>query len=54
VVSLSQIPSKHMVMDAGVVDTPPKFGVMLSRLWAAKLKGTLQMDMSYATVPIFG
>ena len=28
--------------------------MLLSRSWAAKLKGTLQMDMSYATIPIFG
>ena len=32
---------------------PPKFGMLLSRSWAAKLKGTLQMDLSYATIPIF-
>jgi hypothetical protein len=28
--------------------------MLLSRSWAVKLKGTLQMDMSYATIPIFG
>jgi hypothetical protein len=54
VVSLSQIPAKNMVMDVVVVDIPPKFGMMLSRPWDAKLKGTLQMDMSYATIPTFG
>jgi hypothetical protein len=54
VVSLSQIPTKNMVMDVVVADIPPKFGMLLSRSWAAKLKGTLQMDMSYATIPIFG
>jgi hypothetical protein len=53
VVSLAQIPSKNMVMDVVVADIPPKFGMLLSRSWAAKLKGTLQMDMSYATIPIF-
>jgi hypothetical protein len=31
-----------------------KFGMLLSRSGATKLKGTLQMDMSYATIPIFG
>jgi hypothetical protein len=35
-------------------DIPPKFGMLLSRSWEAKLKGTLQMDMSYATIPVFG
>jgi ribonuclease HI len=54
VVSLAQIPAKNMVMDVVVVDIPPKFGMLLSRSWAAKLKGTLQMDMSYATIPVFG
>jgi hypothetical protein len=54
VVSLSQIPSKNMIMDMVVVDIPLKFGILLSRSWAAKLKGTLQMDMSYATIPVFG
>ena len=41
-------------MDVVVVDVPVKFGMLLSRSWGAKLKGTLQMDMSYATIPIFG
>ena len=41
-------------MDVFVADIPPKFGMLLSRSWETKLKGTLQMDMSYATIPIFG
>ena len=41
-------------MDIVVVDIPPEFGMLLSRSWASKLKGTLQMDMSYATIPLFG
>jgi hypothetical protein len=41
VVSLAQIPSKNMVMDIVFVDIPLKFGMLLSRLWAANLKGTL-------------
>jgi ribonuclease HI len=28
--------------------------MFLSRSWAVKLKGTLQMDMTYATIPVFG
>jgi hypothetical protein len=54
VVSLAQIPAKNMVMDVVVVDIPPNFGMLLSRSWAAKLKGTLQMDMYYATIHVFG
>jgi len=53
VVSLAQIPLKNMVMDVVMADILPKFGMLLSRSWVAKLKGTLQMDMSYATIPIF-
>jgi hypothetical protein len=41
VLSLAQIPAKNMVMDVVVVDIPPKFGMLLSRSCAAKLKGTL-------------
>jgi hypothetical protein len=54
VISLSQIRSKNMIMDVVVADITPKFGMLLSRSWATKLKGTLQMDMSYATIPYFG
>ena len=53
-VSLDQILSKSLVMDVVVVNIPPKFGMLLSRSWAAKLKGALQMDMSYANIPILG
>jgi hypothetical protein len=53
-VSLAQIPANKMVMDVVVENIPPKFGMLLSRSWAAKLKGTLQMNISYATIPIFG
>jgi hypothetical protein len=40
-ITLVQIPSKSMVMDVVVADIPPKYGMLLSRLWGAKLKGTL-------------
>ena len=41
-------------MDAVVDYIPPKFGMLLSRSWDSKLKGILQMDMSYATILVFG
>ena len=47
-VNLSQIPAKSLVMDIVVADIPPKYGMLLSRSWGAKLQGSLQMDMSYA------
>lgn len=54
VVSLDQIPMKNILMDVVVVDIPPRFGMLLSRSWGAKLQGTLQLDFSYATIPMFG
>jgi hypothetical protein len=53
-ITLVQIPAKSMVMDVVFTDIPPKYGMFLSRSWGAKLKGTLQLDMSYATIPVFG
>jgi hypothetical protein len=49
VISLHQIPEKSIV----VADVSAKFGMLLSRSWSTKLKGTMQMDFSYATIPIF-
>jgi hypothetical protein len=54
VVTLFQLPMKSVVMDIVVVDVPPKFGMLLSRSWIKILGGTLQMDLSYATIPVFG
>ena len=54
VVNLTQFPMKSVIMDVVVVDITPKFGMLLSRSWAKKVGGTLHMDLSYATIPIFG
>ena len=51
--SLTQLSEKNLVMDVVVVDIPPKYGMLLSRAWAAKIQGNLQMDMSFATIPVF-
>jgi ribonuclease HI len=45
---------KSMVMDIVVVDVPPKFGMLLSRSWIKRLGGTLQMDLTYDTILVFG
>jgi hypothetical protein len=42
------------MVDIVVADIKPKFGMLLSRLWLKILGGTLQMDLSFAIVPIFG
>jgi hypothetical protein len=54
VVTLSQLHMKSVVLDVIVADIPPKFEMLLSRSWAKKVGGTLQMDLSYATIPVFG
>ena len=41
-------------MDILVAEIPPKYGMLLSGSWGAKLQGTMQMDMTYATIPVFG
>ena len=33
---------------------PPKFGLLFSLSWIKRLGGTLQMDLTYATIPMFG
>jgi len=43
-----------MMMDIVVADVPHKFGTFLSRGWIKRLGKTLQNDLSYATVPVFG
>ena len=53
VVSLAQILAKNIVMDIVVTNIPRKFGMLLSRSCAAKLKWTFQMNMSYATIHFF-
>jgi ribonuclease HI len=54
VVSLFQLPMKSVVMDIVVADVPPKFSMWSSRSWIKRLGGTLQMDLTYATIPVFG
>jgi len=52
-ITLSQLPTKNMIMDIVVVNVPPKFGMLLSRGWIKRLGGSLQNDPSYATVIVF-
>jgi len=54
VVNLDHILAKNVLMDVVVADTPPRFGMLLSRSWGANIKGTMQLDFSYATIPVFG
>jgi hypothetical protein len=54
VVTLFQFSMKSVVMDIVVANVPPKFGMLLSRSWIKRLGGTLQMGLTYATIPVFG
>ena len=42
------------MIDIVVANIPPKFGLLLSRSWSKILGGTLQMNLTYATIPMFG
>jgi hypothetical protein len=53
-VTLFQRPMKSVVMYIVVVDVPPNFGMILSRSLIKRLGGTLHMDLTYATILVFG
>jgi hypothetical protein len=53
VVTPAQVPVKSVLMDVVIVDIPPKYGLLLSRSWGAKIGGSLQLDMTYATILVF-
>jgi len=38
-------------MDVVVIVVPNAWGMLLSRKWAANLRASLQIDLSYATIP---
>jgi hypothetical protein len=54
VVNLAQIPVKSILMDVVVADVPTKYGMLLSRYLGTKLGGSVHLDMTYTTIPIFG
>jgi len=50
-VNLTVFPDISVLMDIVVIDVPDAWGILLSRKWAASLGGSLQRDLSYATIP---
>ena len=54
IINLAQIPVKRILMDVVVVDIPLKYGMLLSMSWGANLGVSLQLDMAYAMIPVFG
>lgn len=54
VISLTQLSMKSVMIDVVIADIPANYGMLLSRAWTTKVGGNLQMDMSFATVLVFG
>ena len=54
VVNLAKILAKSVVMDIIVADIPTRFGMLLSRSWGSKIGGSIKLDLTYATIPVFG
>ena len=51
-VCLKEYPEKVIHMDIVVVDIPYVWGMLLSRKFASKLGGTLEMDLTYVNIPL--
>ena len=49
---LAAYPQITFQMDILVIDVPDAWGMLLSRKWGATLGGNIQMDLSYATIPV--
>jgi hypothetical protein len=54
VVTLDQLLVKRIMMDVVVDDVPANYLTLLSRTWVRNMGGTMQMDMTYVTLPVFG
>lgn len=54
VVGLDEIPAKNVFMDVVVANIPSRFGMLPSRSWGENIKETMQLDFSYAAIPVFG
>lgn len=50
-VKLVVYPEINVQMDILVIDVPDAWGMLLSRKWGATLGVSIQMDLSYATIP---
>ena len=50
-VHLSVYPDIMIVMDIIVVDVRDAWGMLLTRKWASDLRGSIQMNWSYAMIP---
>lgn len=50
-ISLANYPYKIITMDIAIIDVPDVWGMLLSRKFAVDSGGSIQMDLSYATIP---
>ena len=51
-VHLDDYPNFPIIMDVILVDIPDTWGIILSREWVSTLGRSMQMDLSYATIPV--
>jgi hypothetical protein len=54
VVTLAQLAVKSIMMDIVVENVLENYGMLFSILWVGKLGGTMQMDITCVTIPVFG
>ncbi|KAH9289420.1 hypothetical protein KI387_033537, partial [Taxus chinensis] len=54
IMKLVAYPGNNLKLDVVIVDYSAKWGILLSKNWATSVGGSVQMDMSYATIPIEG
>ena len=50
-IRLAKYPDIHVTMDILVIDVSDKWGMLLSRNFGATLRGSIQMDWTYTTIP---
>ena len=41
-------------MDIVVADIPARFGILLSRSCGSKIGGSIKLEFTYTTIPVFG
>lgn len=54
VVNFDHITMKRMVMYIVVEHIPTRFGMLLSISWGMRLRAFIKLDLTYATIPVFG
>jgi hypothetical protein len=54
VVTMAQIPRKCVMMDAVVTNVPSNYGMLSSRCWGAKLGENIRLDLTFATISVYG